>query len=167
MSSSYTFHVPAQGAAGDAAMLDRAEVVRDGFSWGACLAPCLYFLWHRHWLPALFALVAVGGLALALSAAGMRPGAIGTAEILLHLLFGFEGATLRRLDYAWRRRPLQDVVIASDDAEAEAKAFARWLAAPRATASETGSRATPQPWPSHAAGQPIIGLFPDREGRRP
>ena len=44
----------------DPAALDRAEVVRDGFSWGACLVPGLWFLWHRHWLPALAAYVVSG-----------------------------------------------------------------------------------------------------------
>lgn len=161
-SSPYVVHLPAFGRPGDPAALDRAEVVRDGFSWGACLVPGLWFLWHRHWLPALAAYVVVIGLALALWAVGTPAGTIVAAEVLLHLLFGFEGASLRRLDLAWRGRPATNLVIAQDTLDAEAKAAAQWMSAeavPAAVFTQTDPR------PVRPGYEPVIGLFPDREGR--
>lgn len=161
MSASYTFHPAALASPGDPAALEGADLVRDGFSWAACLTPALWFLRHRHWLPALFAVVVVAGLALGMWAAGARIGTIVAAEILLHLLFGLEGASLRRLDYAWRGRPTSDVVIAPDAITAETKSFARWLAA--APAAPAGVAAAPPA--RRGAFEPGIGLFPDMEGR--
>jgi hypothetical protein len=161
MSSSYTFHVPADALPGQKAALDRAEVVRDGFSWGAFLVPFLWFGWHRHWLPAIAALVVVVGGAAALAAAGVPAREILVAELLVHFLFGLEGASLRRFDYARRGRLLEDLVIAGDTAEAESKAFARWLENPARPAE-------PPPVPQRpfrSGSVPVIGLFPDREGR--
>jgi hypothetical protein len=115
------------------------------------------------------AIVAIGGLAALLLLAGASGGTVLGAEFLLHLLFGLEGASLRRFAYSRRRRPVSDLVVASDMAEAETKSFARWLA-PAADqpvpASSPGARApgaVPVFRPAH---EPVLGLFPDREGWR-
>lgn len=166
MSSTYTLHVSALGLPGDPRALERAELVRDGFSWGACLAPMLWFFWHRHWLTAFLALGLVVGLAAALWAFGARPGTILLAEALLHILFGLEGASLRRFAYERRGRPVSDVVLASDAADAEAKSFARWLSVPEPTARPLSVPPIATGLPFRSRSEPVIGLFPDAERRR-
>lgn len=162
MSATYTLHLPEHAIPGDPDALERSEVMRDGFSWWAFIAPMLWLFWHRHWILGIAAALIVGLVGVGLSAIGLRPGAILGVEILLHLLFGFEAASLRRFVYERRGRPVGDIVTAADSADAEAKSFARWIApreanSPRPVAnSRTGYTNSPEP---------IIGLFPDREGR--
>ena len=169
MSSTFTIHLPKDALPGDERALERAEFVRDGFSWGAFLVPALWFLWHRHWLLAILALIGTVGLSFGLAAARLPSGAIVAIEVLVHLFLGLEGSSIRRLAYRMRRRPTTGVVIAADEAEAETKSFARWLE----------PEAVSVPVPAQAAGparvaplvrpgvtEPVLGLFPDFEGRR-
>ena len=168
-SSTFTLHPARDAVAGDAGALERAALVRDGFSWGAFVAPMLWLFWHRHWLAGIAALAIVLGFGAALWGIGARPGTILAAEILLHLLFGLEGASIRRLDLARRGRPEVDVVSAADLAEAETKAIARWLAPVGTPAvapvSEVPAGRMP-PRPIARGYEPVLGLFPDAEGRR-
>ncbi len=168
MSSSFTIHLPRDAVPGDARALERAEIVRDGFAWGAFFVPALWFLWHRHWVVALLALAGTLGLSIGLSALRVPGGAIFAIELLVHLFLGLEGSSIRRLAYRLRRRPTTGVVIAADAAEAETKSFAQWLAGEPASAALPTApapvRVTPAIRP--AAGGPILGLFPDAEGRQ-
>ena len=163
MSASYSLHVSPFAVPGDVRALERADLVRDGFSWGAFLVPMLWFFRHRHWVLGLAALVVVAALWVGLRAAGAGFGTALLAEILLHLLIGLEGASLRRWAYERSGRPVVDVVFAASEAEAETKSFARWLAPPApAPARPEPTRAGP--WiPRREPG--VIGLFPDLEGR--
>ncbi len=165
MSATYTLHLPEHAIPGDPDALERSEIVRDGFSWWAFITPMLWLFWHRHWVLGIVAALVVGLVGVALSALGLRTGAILGVEILMHLLFGFEAASLRRLVYERRGRPVGDVVTAVDAADAEAKSFARWLGPPDATSpgSRATSRTTSRAYATSS--EPIIGLFPDREGR--
>ncbi|TDR89757.1 DUF2628 domain-containing protein [Enterovirga rhinocerotis] len=176
MSASYTLHVAPFATPGDETALDRAVLVRDGFSWWAFLVPPLWFAAHRHWLIGLATLVLLMGFWMGLRAVGIPENAVFWATVLLCLLFGLEGASLRRWDYARQGRPSVDVVFAANEAEAEAKAFARWLdgtplATPHALASMPAAGQglarpfAPSPW-ARSAPEPVIGLFPDAEGRR-
>jgi hypothetical protein len=163
MAATYTLHVPVGAEPGDAEALDEAELVRDGFAWGAFLFTFLWFFRHRLWLAGLAVLVAVVGLAIVLQAAGIGGISAFLAEVLLALLIGFEANSLRR--WTWRRRkPAMDVVTAADREEAEAKAFSRWL-------DRTGEcRVTRMPGAVPASfnrrSDPVIGLFPDAERSR-
>ncbi len=163
MSATYTLHVAPYGRPGDPDALDRADLVRDGFSWGAFLVPALWLFRHRHWFLGLAVLAVVFGLAALLRVAGLGSGTIVVAELLLHLLIGFEAATLRRWSYARRGRPAVDVVFATSEADAEAKSFARWLLPPPIGPRVVAPfRATPT---LRRGLEPVIGLFPDLEGR--
>ncbi|WP_375461900.1 DUF2628 domain-containing protein [uncultured Enterovirga sp.] len=167
MRATYTLHVAPYAAPGDPHALERADLVRDGFSWGAFLVPVLWFLRHRHWLLALGAVAVSIGLAVALRAAGAGSGTIVTAELLLHALLGLEGATLRRWAFARRGRPVVDVVYAANEAEAEAKSFGRWLSDRSPAEPARRFSAGGPSLPSYRQGpEPVIGLFPDLEGRR-
>ena len=166
-SAAYTLHVAPFAVPGDPEALDRAELVRDGFSWGAFLVPGLWLFRHRCWVAGIAAFVVVFCLAGALLALRASPGSIVLAEVLLHLLFGLEGASLRRLSLGRAGRPAVAVVIASDTAEAETRSFARWLepdaAVPAAASSMAGTRAASTSGPYGR--QPVIGLFPEPGGR--
>ncbi|MGA0594458.1 DUF2628 domain-containing protein [Enterovirga sp. CN4-39] len=171
MSSSFTIHLPRDASPGDERALDRAEIVRDGFSWGAFFVPTLWFLWHRHWIVAVIVLLGTLGLSFGLAALRLPGGAIFLVEFLVHLLIGLEGASIRRLAYRLRKRPTTGLVIAADEAEAETKSFAQWLAAAghkSLAPAETPApvRVAPAIRPAGAAPAPVLGLFPDFEGRR-
>src|SRR5918998_1301878 len=129
MATTYTLHVPAEAEPGDPEALDEAELVRDGFAWGAFLFTFLWFFRHRLWLAGFAVLIAVVGFAIALQAARVGGFSALLAEVLLAFLIGLEANSLRR--WTWRRKkPAVDVVIATDREEAEAKAFSRWLDEP-------------------------------------
>ena len=162
MARAYTLHVPAGAGAGDPDALEDAELVDDGFSWGAFVFTFLWFFLNRLWLAGLAVMVAVIGSVVALQALWVPGGAAFLAYALLAFLIGLEANNLRRWTLR-RRKPAVDVVTASDLDEAEAKAFSRWLAAPGR------SGAAVSPVRSAAASyraEPVIGLFPDAERYR-
>jgi hypothetical protein len=163
MATSYTLHVPANAEAGDPEALDEAELVKDGFSWGAFLFTFLWFFWNRLWLAGLGVLIAIIALAVTLQALRVDTGATFFAEVLLSLLIGLEANSLRRWTMR-RKKPAVDVVTASDLEEAESKAFSRWLegaGGPRPARVSASFPAAPYRGP-----EPVIGLFPDTERPR-
>ncbi|MBE7200318.1 MAG: DUF2628 domain-containing protein [Parafilimonas terrae] len=157
---SYTLHLPADARAGEAIGLDRAILVRDGFSWPAFAFTVLWFVFHRLWIAALIVLVGLVAVAGAGIALGLPTGAGLVASLLAAWLIGLEASSLRRWTLARRGWPVRDAVIAATPEEAEARALNRWLgmspAAPRA------------PFPSGPSRRvdPVIGLFPAQEGAR-
>jgi Protein of unknown function (DUF2628) len=163
MATTYTLHVPAEAEPGDADALEKAELVKDGFAWGAFLFTFFWFFWNRLWLAGLGVLVAVVALPVALRAFGVGGFSAFLAEVLLALLIGFEANSLKR--WTWRRKkPAVGVVTAADREEAEAKAFSRWLEnAGERRLSPGPARASAAPY---ARGEPVIGLFPDVERPR-
>jgi hypothetical protein len=170
MSASFTIHLPKGSLPGDARALERAEIVRDGFSWGAFVLPTVWFLWHRHWVLAALALIGTLGLSFGLAALGAPAGALFAIEFLVHLCLGLEASSLRRLAYGLRGRPVTGLVIAADAEDAETKSFTRWLEGASATAAV---HAVSAPAPVRVApairrveGEPVLGLFPDAERRR-
>lgn len=159
----YTLHVPEGAVRGDARALERAELVRDGFSWGAFAFTVLWFVRHRLWLAALLVLVGLVGLAFAGRALGLSPFAALVVTGLASLLIGMEASSLRRWTYGRRGKPARDAVIAGSQEEAELKAAARWLdaEAPPGVAAPVASRPAPR-----RGDDAVIGLFPASEGGR-
>ena len=94
----------------------------------------------------------------------MKPFAGTVAHLLLMVLIGLEAETLRRWTYrAGGGRP-STWSTAVDRAEAEAKAFARWLAPnaqPRPPVARNAVSARP-----YRSSEPVIGLFPEPERPR-
>jgi hypothetical protein len=164
MTATYTLHVAPYADSGDPNALQHAELVRDGFSWGAFLVPTLWYLWHRHWLAALAAFVITLAFPWGLRLAGVGIGATLLAQALLHLLHGFEGSSIRRWLYARAGRPAVDVVQAGSADEAELKSVARWLPAAAPLRAQSFSE-EPALAPLRSRYEPVIGLFPDAEGR--
>lgn len=158
----YTLHLPADGRPGEREALEKAELVKDGFSWGAFVFSAVWFFMHRLWLAGLGVLLVILLFNLGLAAAGVRPGTALLAQVLLSILIGLEASSLTRWTYARRGWPAVDVVTAVDREEAEVKAFARWL---RRADGPRGARA-PSAMPAYRGPEPVIGLFPDPETRR-
>ena len=158
--ATYTLHVPEGSVPGEARALDRAELVRDGFSVGAFLFTFLWCAAHRLWLASLGVLAAFTALTVLLTALRVSPGAILLAELLLALLVGLEASSLKRWTYGRQGRPAVDAVEADSAEEAELKLFRRWLAgraeAPRPAAPAMARRAP----------ETVIGLFPEAERPR-
>lgn len=123
----YTLHLAKDAAPGDPAALDRAILVRDGFSWGAFIFTALWFLVHRLWLAALLVLLLLAGVAYGLSQLRLDPAAALAAQALIGILIGLEASSLYRWTLARRGRPAVDVVMAENREAAERKSFQRWL----------------------------------------
>ncbi len=170
--ATYTFHPPAE-AWRDPRALERAELVRDGFVWGAFLFTFLWFFAHRLWLAGFLVLAVVLGLMVGLPAAGVGSGTATLASLLVSGLIGLEANSLRRWTLARRGRPAADVVSGLTFEEAETKALARYIAGRRETEAARGSGDTAPPRRTQAAWRapgltesPAVGLFPEAETRR-
>jgi hypothetical protein len=158
----YTLHLPRDAHAGDPVAVERAAMVPDGFSWAAFAFSALWCFRHG---------LVVAGLLVALAFAALwglgqllhlAPGAAALAVLLVSLLVGFEGSSLRRWTYARRGRPTVDAVTAADADEAEAKFLTRALAV-----APTPARAVPaRPAYARPEDDAVFGLFPQAEGRR-
>ena len=159
---SYTLHLPPEARPGEAEALDRAVIVPDGFSWPAFAYTVLWFLFHRLWIAALIVLAGLAALAVGGYALGLTRAAGTGIALLASVLNGFEASSLRRWTLARRGFALRDAVVARDSSEAEARLLARWL---------DPASLPPPPRPPFPGGpvrraEPVIGLFPAREGGR-
>lgn len=124
----YTVHMPREARSDDPLSYERALLVRDGFNWVAFFFSVLWMLWHRLWLAALLTAIVLFAVSLGLEAIGLGEGASLLVTLLVAVLIGLEGSTLRRWTYARRGMPVSDVVLAIDHEQADARACARWLA---------------------------------------
>lgn len=163
--TTYTLHLPRDARPGDPAALDEAELVKDAFSWGAFFFTFLWFFVHRLWLAGLGALVLVFALGGALEVLNVHPTAATLAMLLLQVLVGLEANSLRRWTLGRSGFKLVDAIAGADRDEAEAKAYARWLAQRPAPVPSRNPAPGPVP-PTLRRPEPIIGLFPDAERPR-
>jgi hypothetical protein len=156
--AAYTLHLDREAHAGDPRALDRALVLKDGFSWGAFFFTPLWFFAHRLWLSGLLVLAVIVALVVGAYLAGAGLGAIWMAMVLFSLLVGWEASSLRRWTLARRGRPTVDVLSAGSVEEAETKAFERWLSVDSTEAeSPSGPHA---PSAKASCGFPRPGLRP-------
>lgn len=92
--------------------LEQAVFLRDGYSWLGFLVPPLWLLWHRLWLEAILAFLAMAlfsGLGEALN----LPLVGGLLGLLVSLYVGLEGQAMRVA--ALRRRGWQDWGVVEAD----------------------------------------------------
>jgi hypothetical protein len=164
--TTFTLHLPRDARPGDLAALEKADLVKDAFSWGAFFFTFLWFFAHRLWLAGLAVLLVLLAFNWSLDVLDVQPAANVLANLLLSCLIGLEANSLRRWTLARRGRPTADVVSASDRDEAETKAFARWLERSAAPAPVRSPVPPPAPVFSPARAEPVIGLFPDAERTR-
>ncbi|MCB5174757.1 DUF2628 domain-containing protein [Microvirga lenta] len=167
--TTFTLHLPRDARPGDPAALEKADLVKDAFSWGAFFFTFLWFFVHRLWLAGLCVLFALVAFNMMLNLLNVHPTASLVAHVLFSALIGLEANSLRRWTLARHGRPTADVVSAADRDEAETKIAARWLERSAAPAPAPARAAAPSPaprvYPSPRT-EPVIGLFPDAERPR-
>lgn len=153
----YTVHVPVQSETRSEA-LERAVFVRDGWNWAAFAFGPFWLLWHRHWVTGVLGIVAFAGIVGGITVLPAAPWAKSIATFLLSILWGLEGASLRR--FALKRAGFaEEGVIVGDNLDTLEQ---RYFAESGGSAAETlpaASSATPHP--TGLWSQPVIGLFPD------
>jgi hypothetical protein len=162
----YTLHVPEGAQPGDPDGLEKAELIKDGFSWGAFIFTFLWFFANRLWIAGLGVLAVLIAFAALLNGLDVRPLAGTVAQLLLGILIGLEANSLKRWTRARRGRPAVAVVAADTFEAAEEKAIARWLAAGPARPMPAAAAAARGAAPAFRGSEPVIGLFPDAERGR-
>lgn len=153
----FTVHLP-DASRRDAATLEKAEFVPDGFSYTAFAYGELWLLFQRLWVAlalylAVLALLLAAGVFLNLGA-----GMLLAVLALMHLFLGLEGNQIRRLSLERSGWPAVEVVTARTLAEAEGKFFAE------ATRSRPAPAVVGVLPPTLRPG-PVLGVFPEPGGR--
>ena len=166
----YTVHAPSAGVATVDVPIDRFVFVRDGFHLWALVGGVLWLLYHRLWLAALGYVVITVGLSVVLTVLHVNSGAAFWVFGLIALLMGFEAASLRRWTLSRRKWRQLDVVVATNEQDAERRFFDRWTAKQRDLANDQSAVDRGGPPPTRdIPGQPfsrppplpgIVGLFP-------
>ena len=151
----YTIHMRGDGP--DAA---RAAVfVLEGFSKSAFVFGPFWFLRHRLWLAALAWIFAL--LLLGLASSVLSVLATFWLAVLFAALTGLEANALRRRALVRRGYPIADIATGAGRDTAERQFFARFddesLPPPSRPSATTGRP---------AGSSPVLGLFPEAEGRR-
>lgn len=164
---SFAVHIDKDARPGDRQAFARAVIVKDRFSIPALLFSVFWFAWHRLWLALLGVIVLYGLYFGVTNLFAVHPVAVSLGQMLLALAIALEANAIRRWTLTRRGKPMRDVVVAENMAEAEIRAAARWL--------DGASAAAPQPAPARSivpavAGRAlppdVIGLFPDPGPRR-
>ena len=112
-----------QARGNDRVSLERATLVRDGFSWAAFVFGPFWLLYRRAWLPLLaWIAIEIGFIWLVVPHVGTA-GSV-AVDGLAHLLLGLEASRLVEATGA-RRAAVVDVVEGRDRGEAEIRFFRR------------------------------------------
>jgi hypothetical protein len=170
--SVYTVHEPLLRGRETSPDPDRFVFVRDGFYFWAFVFSLLWLIWHRLWLALIGYIVVVAVLEAGLRALGVSNTALSVAVLLVSLLVGLEGSTLRRLKLARRGWKTVGVVSAVDLEDAERRFFGNRVdshAGEGGAASLSASQPPPPPlspsappaFPRASAPPGIVGLFPE------
>ncbi len=140
---------------------ERFAFVRDAFSWSALIFGPLWILRYRMWLVLFLYLVVVGLLMAALAVVRVPPGTSGVVLLLVALLMGLEGNSLRR--WTLRRRGWRDlgVVVGDDLQAAERRFFDGWFAGGMAARSSVGVHRNGGVAQGPGHRPDVIGLFPE------
>jgi hypothetical protein len=163
----FTVHEPLPRRKEMAASPDRFAFVRDGFYFWAFLLGPLWMFWHGMWLVLVLYLVLTGALQVGLWALGVSGAVKFAVGVLIALLIGFEGGSLRR--FTLRRWIDRGIVVGPTREAAEHRFFDRWdgeplEAAPPEPPVSSPPTASPPP-PASSSGTDVIGLFPEPQPR--
>lgn len=142
----YVVMVP-EGLAG-AADIERARVVRDGFSFPAFIVPPLWLAWHLLWIEAAIALAAMLGLGVLGETAGFG-WAAPVLSLLVSLFVGLEGQSMRIARLS-RRGWIEATAIEADSLEDAELRFATLGADQRRVDAPVPVRTAASPPPSRS-----------------
>lgn len=155
----YTVHIPEGENA-----LEHSAFVRDGFSFPAFFAGPFWLIAKGAWIAGFLALAAMTGLLIGIAALGASAGIVFAAFVLIALLLGFEGASLRRWELTRRGWREAGLVVGADRDTLERRFFEQALQ------TLPGEPIPVQPVKTvpHATPSPpqVLGLFPDAGIRR-
>jgi hypothetical protein len=154
----YTVHAKSRIADPDVAR-EKAIFVRDGWTFAAFAFGPFWLLAKGHFVVGFAALVLEIGVFGLLAGLGLPPGSLLAVAFLLGLLWGFEGASLRRLALRLSRHDEVGLVVATAEDEAERRFFADDV-----KAETLPARATPAGFVPHGTDNPVMGLFPQARG---
>jgi hypothetical protein len=161
----YTVHEPPLRQRDDPAeAADRFVFVRDKFSLWAFLFAPLWMIWRRLWLVLLLYIVLMVLLQAGLWTIGASTAVKFVVGVLIGLLIGFEGPSLRRWTYNRRGWINHGVVVAGDEESAERRFFDAWIARDVRPAYAPAP-ITPAPYRTAADPPDVIGLFPEPQSR--
>lgn len=171
----YTVHAPRKSDKHSHAAGDRVVFVRDGFHVWAFVFGGFWLLYHRLWWALLGYVAVIGGISVSLGVLRVSGGVSLCVLLLLALLMGLEGASLRRWTLSRGKWRQLDVVAAANEQDAEQRFFDRWVAARNDSANDPMSveRGGPPPTrdiPGQSFSRPppvpggIVGLFPKPGG---
>ncbi|MCO5090418.1 DUF2628 domain-containing protein [Bosea sp. (in: a-proteobacteria)] len=158
----YTVMTPPPDGGDRREEIERARLIPESFAWGAFLLTGLWLIGKRLWLATLLFVLLWAGLIWLTSRFGLHPSALPLVYWAIALFLGIEGNELTRRKLARKGWRLADVVEARSLPEAERRYFERALAgeaiAPRIEATAPAVARPSGPLP-------IIGLFPEAQGR--
>jgi hypothetical protein len=123
----FTVHEPPQPPADRIERGERMVFIRDGFSWAATLFSPLWLIANGLWLALLGYLLIVGGGSLLISLLDTAATWSGWLGLGLHLLLGFEAASLRRWTLERRGWSMVGSVAGANREDAERRFFEAWL----------------------------------------
>jgi hypothetical protein len=169
----YTVHEPPLKRDETEPNPDRFVFVRDGFYFWAFLLTPLWMLRHRLWLVLLCYALVTAALGIILRTAGASGTVSAVVGLLVAILAGCEGATLRRFTLARRGYKTVGLVVGDDRDSAERRFFEGWNGGGHAQSSilppgTPGVPAASSPAPALTAaaalrrppGNEVLGLFP-------
>ena len=110
-------------------LVDRADelvFVRDGFSWWAALAPILWMIYHRLWMPLAGFGLAFLALSILAWLAGAGEGAGGLLLTGLSLAFGFVANDVRRFMLEREDFTLVSAIAGFSQLDCERRFFDNW-----------------------------------------
>ncbi|MGD0642865.1 MAG: DUF2628 domain-containing protein [Roseiarcus sp.] len=140
---------------GDAAALERAELLKLGLCRAAFVLGPIWLVAHRLWRPLALWLLGAALVGFAAAAGVLSADATIWLYALSALYLGLEGRALQGAALTRGGRPLADVVCARDASTAELGFFARAFAPPAPRATQRASVAPPPTPPD------VLGLFPE------
>ena len=159
----YTVMTPPPDGRDRRGEIEQARLIPESFATGAFLLTGLWLLGKRLWLATLLFVLLWAAIFYVQTRFGLHATALGLIYWSIALFLGIEGNNLvvRKLArQGWR---VSDVVEARTLAEAERRYFERALAGdaalPRVEAAPAAAAARP------SGPLPIIGLFPEAQGR--
>jgi hypothetical protein len=163
--ATFTVLEPPPKRSEDSASPVRYAFVRDGFYFWALVFGPFWMLYHRMWLVFLMYVIGTTGVQAALWALGASALTKFIVNVLIALLIAMEAGTLRR--WSLRRWTDRGIVVAYNREAAEHRFFDRWSGEPAFYAPPPATPPRPPHAASHvpAAGQDIVGLFPQPQSR--
>ena len=159
----YTVMTPPPDGGDRREEIEQARLIPESFAWGAFVLMGLWLLGKRLWLATLLFMLAWIAIFYVQTRFGLHPTALGLIYWSIALFLGIEGNNLVIRKLARKGWRVSDVVEARNLPEAERRYFERALAGDAALPRVDATPAVPAARPSGPL--PIIGLFPEAQGR--